>query len=64
MKGAFDSYNMGLPRVAKRALARLHVYASDWRILWGDLKKYLSMVRRHRGRRDRSFDYHRKLARS
>jgi radical SAM superfamily enzyme YgiQ (UPF0313 family) len=64
MKGAFDSYNMGLPRVAKRALARLHVYTHDWRILWGDLKKYLSMVRRHRGRRDRSFDYHRKLARS
>jgi radical SAM superfamily enzyme YgiQ (UPF0313 family) len=44
LKDAFHSYNMGLPRLFRRAWARKGVYLKDPKILLGDIGKFLGWV--------------------
>lgn len=45
MKQAFHSYNMGIGKLAKRAMARSKVYLHEPAIFFGDIKRFWNWVR-------------------
>jgi radical SAM superfamily enzyme YgiQ (UPF0313 family) len=45
MKQAFHSYNMGIGKLAKRAIARSKVYLHEPPICFGDIRKFWNWVR-------------------